>query len=223
MKVKNKLKQLFYKLKYAKQNVIFGIDTTIGASTVFEGNNKLYDHVLFTGRLGQGSYIGDYSQISAAIGKYCSIGKHVRTVNGVHPAKNWVTTHPAFFSTRCQAGFTFVDNDRFQETRQINNAAVDIGNDVWIGDNAILMAGITVGDGAIVAAGAVVTKDVPPYVIVGGVPAKTIRYRFEPEQINHLLEIRWWDKPVEWLKSHCELMSDVYLFLDSIENELSMQ
>jgi hypothetical protein len=74
---------------------------------------------------------------------------------------------------------------------------VIIGNDVWIGRNVIVMDGITIGDGAIIAAGATVTHDVPPYAIVGGVPAKIIRYRFSSEIIAALLETKWWDLPPE--------------------------
>ena len=72
-----------------------------------------------------------------------------------------------------------------------------IGNDVWIGRNAVIKDGVTVGDGAIIGTSAVVTKDVPPYAIVVGVPARIIRYRFSPEIIEALLELRWWDLPLE--------------------------
>lgn len=76
----------------------------------------------------------------------------------------------------------------------------------------MILDGVTIGDGAIVAAGAVVTKDVPPYAIVGGVPARIIRYRFLPEQIDFLLRFRWWDKPEEWINANWELLSDIDKF-----------
>ncbi len=94
-----------------------------------------------------------------------------------------------FYSTRKQCGATFADRDYFDEQSDIS-----IGNDVWIGARVFLIEGIHVGDGAIVGAGAVVTKDVPAYAVVGGVPAKIIRYRFTQEQIEYLLELQWWDK-----------------------------
>lgn len=75
-----------------------------------------------------------------------------------------------------------------------------IGNDVWIGYEAVIMAGVHIGDGAIIAARAVVTKDVPPYTIVGGTPAKEIRKRFDAEVIEHLLRLKWWDWPVERIR-----------------------
>jgi hypothetical protein len=68
----------------------------------------------------------------------------------------------------------------------------EIGNDVWIGDRAFIMAGVRIGDGAVVAAGAVVTKDVPPYAVVGGVPARIIKYRFDQPTVDKLLELKWW-------------------------------
>ena len=78
-----------------------------------------------------------------------------------------------------------------------NKGDIVVGNDVWIGYEAVILAGVTIGDGAIIATRAVVTKDVPPYTIVGGVPAKPIRKRFSDEEIDQLLELKWWDWPPE--------------------------
>lgn len=77
-----------------------------------------------------------------------------------------------------------------------------IGSDVWIGYEAVILAGVTIGDGAVIGARAVVTKDVPPYTIVGGVPAKSIRKRFSDDIITALLELRWWDWPEERIAAH---------------------
>lgn len=86
----------------------------------------------------------------------------------------------------------------------INRERLVIGNDVWIGYEAVVMAGVTIGDGAIIGARAVVTKDVPPYTIVGGVPAKPIRKRFDDETIERLLDLKWWDWPIEKIRRHLE-------------------
>ena len=91
---------------------------------------------------------------------------------------------------------------------------VIIGNDVWIGRNAIIMDGVEIGSGAVVASGAIVTKDVPPYAIVGGVPAKVIRYRFDEQTIERLIESRWWDYPDEFIENE--------LKFDDIEQCLSV-
>ena len=91
--------------------------------------------------------------------------------------------------------------------------AVNIGNDVWIGDNVYILAGVKIGNGAIIAMGAVVTRDVEPYTIVGGVPAKVIRKRFNDEQIKKLEEIKWWNKSTDWILEHIEDFEDIEKFV----------
>jgi len=147
--------------------------------------------------LGRGSYIANNSIIrNTKIGRFCAIGDYVRTGLGKHPTKDFVSIHPAFFSLQKPAGFTFVKEQLFDEHDYVDNDKqyyVVIGNDVWIGNNVLIMDGVSIGDGAIVAAGAIVTKDVKPYAIVAGIPAKVINNRFNKEQVKKLLEIKWWD------------------------------
>ena len=87
---------------------------------------------------------------------------------------------------------------------------------MWLGYGTKILEGVTVGDGAVVAAGAVVTKDVPPYAIVGGVPAKVIKYRFSEEDIEYLLKLRWWDKAEEWIKVHAEYFENIELLKEKV-------
>ena len=91
--------------------------------------------------------------------------------------------------------------------------STDIGNDVWIGNNVIIKYGVKIGDGAILGAGAVVTKDVEPYSIVGGVPAKVIKYRFSPDEIKFLLAFKWWDKDLNWLKENKHKFQNIGEFM----------
>ena len=104
---------------------------------------------------------------------------------------------------------TYSNEDLFN-----SSVKVSIGHDVWIGERAIIIDGLTIGTGAIIAAGAVVVKDVEPYSIVGGVPAKHIRFRFEEEVRTKLLNSKWWDKSEEYLSEHYADFLDVNSFLD---------
>ena len=196
-----------------KYDVIFEKGATAGRNTIFEGLNLLkINSSVFSCYIGLGTYISGNTKLNKAqIGRFCSIGQNVRNGFGIHPT-DWVSSHPCFYSTQKQAGFTFVDNTIFQEHKYIdkeNKYYIRIGNDVWIGNNVQIMDGVTIGDGAIVATGAIVNKDVEPYSIVGGIPAKNIRKRFCEKDIAKLIKIAWWDKDVVWLKENAKYFNSI--------------
>jgi len=163
--------------------------------------------------------IGDFSYVNAntiiantSIGKFCSIGNNVQIGLGGHPS-GFVSTHPSFYSNS-KGLKSFADKLYFQEYKNVT-----IENDVWIGNNAILMGGVKIGNGAIVAAGSVVTKDVLPYSIVGGVPAKLIKYRFPEEVITRLIDYQWWNKSPEWIQTNYKRFHNIDSFIDFISQE----
>ena len=118
------------------------------------------------------------------IGKFCSIAIGTTFTLGGEHRSDFVTTYPF---NRLVKSFNYIKGS------PISKGDIIVGNDVWIGENAHIMSGVTIGDGAIIGSEALVTKDIPPYAIVGGNPAKIIRYRFDEDTIKKLLKIRWWD------------------------------
>jgi acetyltransferase-like isoleucine patch superfamily enzyme len=134
-------------------------------------------------------------------GNFSSIGANVTIFlgNGIGHDANFVTTYP--FGEIHKNVFTDVKNNS-----KNTNGSVKIGNDVWIGQGSTIMSGVTIGDGAIIAANSHVVKSVEPYSIVGGNPAKHIKYRFSPEQIKNLLEIKWWDWSENRINKYMNLM-----------------
>ena len=163
-------------------------------NTSLEGHNTIQKEANLIGCiLGYGTYIERGTQlINVKLGRYSSIAPGVKNIGGNHPTKEHVSTYPGFYSASTTDAVSFVKTQKFEEFKYIDEDKKflnSIGNDVWIGTDAVIMQGVTVGDGVVVAAGALVTKDVPPYAIVGGVPARVIKYRFTDDVIKELVKI----------------------------------
>lgn len=218
IRIKNKIKRILFKKKkeviypniinsnVPKPNSI-PVSTIIQYSDVSSevtiGERCLLHKVLLSGNIsvGNNTTINGpgtefYSSVSKIkIGSFCSIARHTAIQDHNHNIKN-ITTY-------------FIKYHVFKESNRssdlVSKGDVVIGNDVWIGTQCVILSGVTIGDGAVIAANSVVTKDVPPYAIVGGTPAKVLQYRFTQEIIDKLLEIKWWDWDIEKIKRNKSL------------------
>lgn len=191
-------------------------------NTVLEGHNYVgrWSSVCNT-TLGFASYIGAHTALNnVCIGKFCSIGSNVSVLDGTHPTSDFVSTHPAFYAKQNASALPYVSENKFQEfpTADAQNHAVVIGNDVWIGNDVRLVGGVTIGDGAVVGACALVTHDVAPYSIVGGVPAKVIKMRFPADIVQRLLKTSWWNRDESWIRTHAEDFDDIEKLLLMLES-----
>jgi chloramphenicol O-acetyltransferase type B len=143
--------------------------------------------------------IGKGERWHLEIGDYCSIADGVQFGLGGNHRVDWVSTYPF----RIMFGLP----GAWQDGHPRPEGDIVVGNDVWLGTDALIMPGVRIGDGAVVTARAVVTRDVAPYAIVGGLPAREIRRRFSPAQIEGLLALRWWDWPEATVREHVELLA----------------
>jgi acetyltransferase-like isoleucine patch superfamily enzyme len=162
---------------------------------------KIYDKtVISNAKIGSYTYVGGNSKImNTRIGKFCSLGPNLKIGLGIHPT-NFISTYPGFYSKKASGVKSLNVNTSIVEHKKIT-----IKNDVWIGDGVTIVDGITIGNGAVIASGAVVTKNVPDYAIVGGVPAKVIKFRFTDKEITKLNEIQWWNNDINQIKEKASL------------------
>ena len=202
-----------------KTNSIMKSKSYFHNGTIIEGHNYIGKNVYLSNvRGGYGTYInngGDLSNVK--IGKYTSIGTDVGSLLGTHPTHTYVAMHPAFYVKDPGLSLIYSNKDAFVEYTYLKedpNYQISIGNDVWIGSCVKILQGVTIGDGAIIGAGAVVTKDVEPYGIYAGVPAKKIKSRFSEEQIQKLLTMKWWEQDETWIREHIDEFCDVEQFLN---------
>lgn len=201
-----------FKRENISKNVIFAKSSIVNRECCFEGNNYIAGE-LYNCQFGYGSYIHKNSVMTnVKVGRFCAIGENVNVRLFQHPT-HMVSISPCFYRKEYTLK-TFVRDNYFEDLKSDKEGyQVVIGNDVWIGQRVSIKSGVTIGDGACIGTGAVVTRDIEPYAIVGGVPAKIIRYRFPKEQIEKLLEIKWWDKGYDWFEENGESFTDVNEFI----------
>ena len=159
------------------------------------------------GKIVVDAYEGSESKIT--IGKYCSISRDVRFINGgIHPI-DWVSLYP--FRIRWKMEGALADG------MPASKGPIQVMNDVWIGTGSTILSGVTIGNGAIIMAGSIVTKNVPAFTIVGGIPAKPVKKRFSDQEIQALEEIKWWDWSEEKIKENVNLLSatDLTKFIET--------
>lgn len=160
--------------------------------------------------IGKCTYVGTLSAVyDCEIGKFCSIARECYIGGAKHPT-GWTTTSPCFHVKNNATGICYAENE-FEWI-----ARTKIGNDVWIGERATILAGVIIGDGAVIGGGSVVTKDIGPYEIWAGNPARLIRKRFDDETILKLLEVKWWDLKDELLFEYGKYIPDVNRFIKEI-------
>lgn len=161
--------------------------------------------------VGEGTYFNGIhiycwdKRVNIKIGKYCSFADKINIVAGGEHDKDWVTTSPLIDRWKMEQYYD-LKKPRYK-------GDIIIGNDVWVAFGATILSGVKIGDGAVVAAGSVVTKDIPPYAIVGGVPAKVIKYRFDDEIIKSLQDIKWWDWDQETIKKRVGDFTEPEVFI----------
>lgn len=210
--LKSRIVHIVSTMRIKNKKVIINRNSSIDGRCIFEDHIVISKNTILRNcSIGQGSYLGKNNEFSSVkIGRFCSIGSFIKLASGRHPSTTFVSTHPAFFSVSNARGFTFVKKQKFQELHFADYPyTVTIGNDVWIGDNVIILDGVRIGDGAIIGTGALVTKDIEPYTINVGIPAKSIRKRFSEEEILFLLDFQWWNKDWEWIKMNSDIFDNI--------------
>ena len=180
-------------------------NTKLGACTHVQAHSVFCDATV-----GDYNYFAGYNQVYYAnIGKFCSVASFARINTTNHPTYDRIAQHHFTYRSK-RFGFGEDDSEFFEQRK---GKSVMVGNDVWIGHNAIIMPGVNIGNGAVIGAGAVVTKDVEAYSIVAGVPAKKIKMRFSDELVKRIEKSAWWDWNHQTIKERLPDFRDMEAFV----------
>lgn len=209
-------RQYFRIKKFNKKGSKISYFSTVNPNTYFEGKNVIGAVDLSNSNVGLCTYIRSGSLKNTKIGRFCSISENVRVVDSTH-SYEFVSSFPGFYSSQNNL-FPFNKTDFNEHLATKNGFACEIGNDVWVGTNVLIKGGVTIGDGAVIGMGSVVTKDVPPYTIVAGVPAKEIKKRFSNDVISELLLIKWWNWSESIIEERKHYFSKIDLFVEKFKN-----
>ena len=163
-------------------------------------------------KVGRYSYVYESKVICAEVGAFCSIASNVVIGGAAHPTE-WVSSSPVFYNGKNVLKQNYSENF-FEEYKKTT-----VGNDVWIGSNCLIKAGVKIGDGAVIGMGSVVTHDVPPYEIWAGNPAKFMRKRFSDEIIEELSKLEWWNWEEEKLQKYGKFFNDPEKLLKELKND----
>lgn len=188
--------------KFRFENSVLDKGCSVNSKSIIHPNVHLLENcIINNSEIQSYTYLGRSCLVqNASIGKFCSIANEVLIGLGKHPTDHF-STATMFYRKNNTLGIDLIDcNLDFAEY-----APISIGNDVWIGARAIIMDGVSIGDGAIIASNSVVTKDVPQFAIVGGVPAKIIKYRFPDEKIQEFIDQEWWSWKIDKIKKQFNL------------------
>lgn len=201
----NKLKHYFFKI-IKKSRVNSTLNSFVNSSSKVESGTAFVNS-----SIGRHSFVGyDCDIYNTHIGNFCSIANNVVIGGGNHPI-NWVSTSPVFYSGRDSVKAKFSDFER------VIHKKTNIGSDVWIGQNVTIKQGINIGTGSVIGMGSIVTKDVIPYSVVCGNPARLLKMRFSDRQIDDLLSSRWWELSDSELAQSAVFIRNVDDFLSFIK------
>ncbi len=204
------LRYLILKKRYpgshASFHALVALNTKLGWRSYIQNGAVLSECII-----SRYTYIGEQCHFKRSkVGAFTSVGPRVTCGLASHPV-HFASTYPGFYTDAATEATWFASTIAYEDLR-----AVVVGADVWIGACAIILGGVRIGHGAVIGAGAVVTKDVPPYGIVGGVPARIIRYRFEERVIQKMLKARWWEAPESVIKAIAAYAAEPEIFLEHL-------
>lgn len=203
MSIISRIKWLYEKKNLKKKYKNFSASlNSFSRDVVYSDYVRLHGSThIINSTIGRFTYFSNSKVGYCDIGSFCSIGPSTQIGGlGAHPV-NMISTHPVFYSNKSQCGISFTKINHFDEIKRTT-----IGHDVWVGANTLILDGVIVGNGVIIAAGSVVTKDIPDYAVVAGVPAIIKKFRFNEKEIELLNNIKWW----EWSEDKLALKAQIF-------------